>query len=107
MHANEVLRNEIFQFLENHQIHIGKTIHFSESICTHTDLFDRHFTTYSSTEFELISLSARISGARIMFTGEQLIYEICIDNIVQLNELNREYVLLEAYSEAIYRRTII
>lgn len=43
------VRNKIINFVENFSVNIGKVLYFKESICTHKDNFDRHFTTFSST----------------------------------------------------------
>lgn len=97
----------LIAFLETFSINIGRNIFFREAICTQKDNFDRHFTTFSSTEFILTNFAVRFSGARIMFHGEKLVYEICLDCVIDFNQYNDELVFLEAYSEKIYRRTIL
>ncbi len=107
MKLNEETKNKVISFIENFSRNIGKKLYFREAICTNKDNFDRHFTTFSSTEFILTNISARISGARLMFAGEKLAYEIGIDYIIQFEERENEIEFLEAYSEKIYRQTIL
>jgi hypothetical protein len=107
MNDKDKIKNKVIHFLETFSINIGKTLLFKESICTNKNNFDRHFTTYSSTEFKLTHFTARVSGARIMFDGEKLNYEVSIDRIINFEEDSDEISFLESYSEDIYRRTII
>lgn len=107
MNEKEKIKTEVINFLETFNINLGKTINFREAICTNKENFDRHFTTYSSTEFELTHFAVRISGARIMFMGEILNYEISVDRIIKFERIDDEYLFLEKYSDVIYRRTII
>ena len=107
MRANQEIQNRVIEFLETFNENIGRNLYFEEAICTSKENFDRHFTTFSSTEFILINFATRFSGARIMFIGEKLGYEICVDCIIKFNQNQDELFFLEAYSEKIYRRTII
>jgi hypothetical protein len=107
MNDKDEIKNKVFHFLETFNLNIGKTLYFREAICTNKNNFDRHFTTNSSTEFKLTHFTARISGARIMFDGEKLNYEISLDRIINFEENFTEIMFLESYSEEIYRRTII
>ncbi|MES2592335.1 MAG: hypothetical protein V4608_10650 [Bacteroidota bacterium] len=101
---NEI-RSKVITFMESFTVNIGKTLNFSEAISTNKKNFDRHFTTYSSTEFKLTHFSARISGARIMFIGEKLNYEISIDRIINIEQNNFEILFIEAYSDEVFRET--
>ena len=94
-------KNKITHFLETFSLNIGKTLHFSEAICTFKDSFDRHFTTFSSTEFILKNFSVRISGTRIIFRGDKLDYEIGLDTIISIEENDAKIVFIEAYSKEI------
>jgi hypothetical protein len=107
MNDKDILKNKVIHFLETFSVNIGKTLFFKEAICTNKNNFDRHFTTFSNTEFELTHFTARISGARIMFYEEKLNYEISIDRIINFEVNSNEILFLETYSEDIYRRTII
>lgn len=107
MKEKENIKNQVINFLETFNINIGKRINFNEAICTNKENFDRHFTTYSSTEFELQHFAARISGARIMFMGETLNYEISIDRIIKFEKTDENFLFLEKYSDEIFRKTII
>ncbi|WDF47633.1 hypothetical protein PQ459_03885 [Chryseobacterium sp. KACC 21268] len=53
------------------------------------------------------NFAGRISGARLMFDGDKLSYEIGVDYIIQFDERENEFEFIEAYSEKIYRRTIL
>ena len=107
MNEKEEIKAEVINFLETFHIHIGKKININEALCTNRDSFNRHFTTYSSTEFELREFSARVSGARIMFIGETLHYEISIDRIIKFDKSVDNFIFIEKYSEEIYRKTIV
>lgn len=104
---NAALKDKIIHFIENFQKHIGKTLLFKEAISVNKDNFDRHFTTFSSSEFILTNFAVRISGARIMFNGTKLSYEIGADFITQFEDRGVEIEFLEIYSDKIYRRTIL
>lgn len=82
-------------------------MHFIESISTDKDNFNRHFTTSSSTEFVLKYFGARLSGARLMFDGKELNYEISLDRIVRFHRQENQITFLEKYSDEVYRRTIL
>ena len=107
MKNKDETKNKVIQFLETFNNNIGKTLHFREALCTNKENFDRHFTTFSSTQFVLTYFGARISGARIMFDGEVLNYEISFDRIYSFEENENGIILLEKYSEKIYRKTIL
>lgn len=103
----ENFKNKIINFAESFSKNIGKRISFQEAICTNKDSFDRHFTTFSRNEFILRNFSIRMSGARFMFDGENLKYEIGMDHLIQLDEYENEVIFIEAYSENILRKTIL
>jgi hypothetical protein len=107
MAFDEKIKIELMTFVQNFQINIGKSLFFSEAICTERTNFDRHFTTFSSTEFKLSKIGVRFSGARLMFEGERIAYEIALDNIILFEERENEVEFIEAYSEKIYRKTIL
>ena len=107
MAFDKEVRDKVINFAENFSINIGNVLSFEEAICTHKNNFDRHFTTFSNTEFILTNFAGRISGARLMFLGDKLSYEIGLDYIIQFDERENEFEFIEAYSEKIYRRTIL
>ena len=107
MNKKENTNNEVINFIETFNVYIGKKINFKEAICTNQENFDRHFTTFSSTEFILTDFGARISGARIMFGGEKLNYEISFDRITKFEKNENQIIIFEAYSENIIRRTFV
>jgi hypothetical protein len=107
MKLNEETKDRVLKFLEEFPINIGKNLFFREAICTDKENFDRHLTSYSSTEFKLTNFATRFSGARIMFDGEKLNYEISLDYLIKIERHANEIIFLEAYSEKIYRRTIM
>lgn len=101
------LSDKISHFLETFHLNVGKTVYFCEAICTDKDGFNRHFTTFSSTEFILESFGARISGARMSFRGEKLDYEIGLDCLISLEEEENKTIFLEAYCKEVYRKTTL
>lgn len=107
MKNKEQTKNTIKHFIETFNKNIGKTLYFKEAISTQKENFDRHFTSFSSTEFLLTNFTARISGARIMFDGEKLNYEISLDRVISLEESECQFIFIEAYSEDVYRQTIL
>ncbi|MGL4597709.1 MAG: hypothetical protein ACRCYO_09280 [Bacteroidia bacterium] len=107
MRLNEETKNNVFRFLESFHTNTGKTLYFREAISTNEGNFDRHFTSFSSTAFKLVNVATRYSGARIMFDGEKLNYEISLDCLIHFEEKENEFTFIEAYTEKVYRRTIL
>ena len=107
MNESETIKNEVLIFLESFDVNIGRNLNFRESICTNKESFDRHFTTFSSTEFILTNFGARISGSRIMINGQKLNYEISLDRITKFEKKENQTIIFETYSENVIRRTII
>ena len=103
----EDMKHKIIEFIENFDVNKGKSLIFREAISTNKDNFDRHFTSYSKIEFILLNFTVRISGARMMFDGDKMNYEIGVDHIIQFEDKEGEIEILEALSEKVYRRTII
>lgn len=102
--ATKELRDKTLAFIENQELYLGRKVEITEYISTHQRNYDRHFTTCSYTEFILIRVGARFSGARIMFEGEHLYYEIGITEIVRIDEIEENiYEIEEKYSDMVYR----
>lgn len=102
------LKSKLIFFFENCEKFYGKTIEINSAISSNQLNFDRHFTSFSYLEFELINIRTRTSGGRATFAGEKLYYEIGIDHLTSFEELNEnEFEFIEKYSEQIYRKTNI
>ncbi|UZR95251.1 hypothetical protein [Chondrinema litorale] len=103
---NNQLKERLFKFLQTCDNYRGRKIIIKEFITTNKDNYNRHFTTFSELEFTLQSCGARISGGRAMFLGDKLSYEIAIDIIVDLIEIDElNFELVEKYSESVYRKS--
>ncbi|MFK7757257.1 MAG: hypothetical protein AB8B53_10040 [Flavobacteriales bacterium] len=107
IYRNKDLQKKVFAFTEDFQINIGKEIKLRIALSANETNFDRHFSSFSRLEFILTSLQARISGARLMFSGEKQHFEIALDHLIKLEKKDQQIEFIEAYSEKIYRRTII
>lgn len=70
--------------------------------------FDRHFTSFSYLEFDLVNISTRISGGRANFAGERQYYEDGLDYLVHFEEIGENQIeFIEKYSETVYRKTFL
>ena len=104
----EELKNKLITFYQECEKFYGFKIEISEAISTNSLNFDRHFTTFSNTEFILTRFNWRISGGRIMFESEKLNYEIASDRITKFTEFEQnEFEFIEMYSETVFRKTTI
>lgn len=104
---SEELKNKIIDFMENCEKFYGKKIEIKGAISTHKS-FDRHFTTYSFSEFYIENIRCRTSGFRLMFNGQREYYEISVDMITDFVEISpNSYCFIEKYTENIIRKTEI
>lgn len=95
-------------FLLENQNKIGDEIKIYSSLSTNKLNFDRHFVTNTLMRFKLEDLRWRFSGFRIFFSDNDNMFEISIDRIIEINKnSDKQYVILEKYSEEIYRKTEI
>lgn len=105
---NEILIKKQIDFFENAQSLLGMKVHINGYLSRNKDNFDRHFTTFTTLEFEVKHIGVRISGGRASFDGDIQSYEIWVDSIVQLeNPQPNEYHFLEKYSDTVYRLSIL
>jgi hypothetical protein len=104
----ENLKTRIIAFFENGAQFYGKKVAMKEAISTNVLNFDRHFTSFSYLEFDLVSISTRISGGRASFAGEKQYYEIGLDYLVYFEEIGEnQFEFIEKYSETVYRKTFL
>jgi hypothetical protein len=103
---NTHLKNQILDFLENNEHFWGQFVAIHEALSTNGFNFDRHFTSFTRVEFSLTRIDARFSGARIIFSGEKMYYEIGLDLLESFEKISEnEFVFLEKYSETVFRKT--
>lgn len=105
---NPALKENLLAFYEHCDVFYGSEIKIREAISTNGLNFDRHFTTWSNMAFLFQRFGWRISGARIMFQGETMMYEISADRIMEFSTIaENEFEFIEMYSDTVYRKTNI
>lgn len=105
MNLTQEIKNKLIYFIENCNDHIGKSLYFQEALSTDKNKLDRHCTTFSSTEFIVTTIGVRTSGARLVFSGGKLMYEIAMDLLTHFEENKTEIQFIETYSDKVYRIT--
>ncbi len=104
----EDLKSKIIFFFENCEKFYGKTIEIKSAISSNQLNFDRHFTSFSYLEFDLVKISTRISGGRATMEGGKQYYEIGLDYLIHFEEIGEnQFEFIEKYSETIYRKTTL
>ena len=102
------LKDKIIEIFQRWDSFKNSRISIKVAISTNKDNFDRHFTSFSKIEFVMKEFGVRFSGNRAMFMGEKQSYEIGGDHIIRISKtVEREFEILEKYSEKVFRRSVI
>lgn len=102
------LKETLMRFLESGPDYQSWELLIRSALTTHSDTFDRHFSSYSQMKFKLERFYLRFSGARAVWEGEGQYYEIGMDYVISLEEeRENEFVLIEKYGEKLYRRSYL
>ncbi len=103
----EELWLQAFDFAQKCSAQLGKTLRIYSSLSLRGTSFDRHHTLFSAHNFVLRNSAVRISGSILMLMGEQdwEQYEIDVASVRSIGEENGQILIMEQYSEQIFRKT--
>ena len=82
---------------------LGKELHVNVELTNRN--FDRHATTYSIFTFILKDVRGRISGGRIMFSGETELVEIGVDCTTEVEKGGKRLILTEQIRDSNHGHT--
>ena len=106
--SSEETNLKVIDFFESIQKYYGCKTEITEGLCTETENFDTHYTTWNLSEFTLLRSAYRKIGARLMMEGEKMYYEISAKIIVDFKQPGRNsFEFIEQYSPTVFRVTKI
>lgn len=99
---------EVRDFFDVIEIFRSQTITVHESLtCAKEYGHNRHFTTETYFSFLVERIDVAISGAQLIFSGQQCRYGIGMDNVVSFEKSESEFEIVEQFEQETERRTTI